>query len=173
MAKVIDFAKGLSFYTDSTKSAFFKDFKKNLSLLNVGYNDPCCPSKIAPLNLTISKALIENRVAVPANVTQTLTASPLSNGLITSTSAAATNLTLPTATLLATQLGAVQGTTFEFIVDNSAGASLVTLVLGTGIIVPTTVTITGSNILTVASGNVGIFRLYFKSATTAIIFRTS
>lgn len=173
MAKVIDLAKGLTFYTDSTKSVFFKEFKKNLSLLSVAFNDACCPSTIAPLNLTINKAIIENRVAVPANVTQTLTASPLSNGLITSTSAAATNLTLPTATLLAAQLGAGIGTTFDFIIDNSIGASIVTLALGTGIILPPTVVITGSNILTIAATSVGIFKLYFTSTTTAIIFRTS
>lgn len=124
-------------------------------------------------NLIFDKASVQNRVAVPANVTQTLTAEPLSNGLITSTSVAATSLTLPTATALATELGAVRGTSFDFIVDNSVGASVVTVVVNTGITVPGTVVVTGSNILTVAVGEVAVFRLVFVSTTAAKIFRLS
>ena len=173
MARVIDFPRNLTFYTSQQNSQFFKEVKRNLTALNVSFNDTCCPATIAPLNLTVPFAQVQNRTAVAANVTQTLTASPLSNGLITSTSVAPVSLTLPTATLLATQLGAVRGTTFEFVVDNSAGASVVTVVVGAGIAVPSTVVITGSNILTIAAANVGIFKLYFTSTTTAIIFKTS
>lgn len=105
-----------------------------------------------------------------ANATATLTAAQLANKYITSTSAAATTLTLPTATLLGTQLGAVKGTTFEFTVDNSGGANTVTVAVSTGITVATAV-ITGADTLTVASGKVGKFSLFFTSPTAALLSR--
>lgn len=92
------------------------------------------------------------------------------SGLITSTSAAAVTLTLPTATILGAKLGARQGMTKEFIVDNSAGANTATVAVATGITVITAV-VTGSDTLTVAAGAVGIFRLYFVSATVAKLSR--
>jgi len=110
---------------------------------------------------------------VAKNATATLTAAELGKGVITSTSAAATNLTLPTAVQVIGNLKAERGDKYDFTVDNSAGASLVTLVLSTGIVVPSTVVITGSNVLTIAAGQVGLFQLYFKSPTTATLFRKS
>lgn len=105
------------------------------------------------------------------NSTGTASALQLSGGVITSTSAAATTITLPTATLMATQIGAAQGTTFEFTIDNTAGASTVTIALGSGMTQLTT--ITGANTLTVPSGTagVGVWRLYFSSATACNISR--
>lgn len=200
--KVIDFPIGLPFHTTPAKSRFMKEFKVILDKLSVPYFDICCASGTSggstlritsggdfqsvssstptavginsgTTNLTLSKALVEKRTAVAANITQVLTAAPLSNGLITSTSAATVSLTLPTATLLATQLGAARGTTFEFIVDNSLGANIVTVVVGAGITVPGTIVITGSATLTVAVGEVGVFKLVFVSTTAAKLFRTS
>ena len=107
------------------------------------------------------------------NATATATAAQIHSGVITSTSAVATGITLPTATLLGTELKATQGESFQFVVDNSAGANIVTIIVGSGIVVPTTIVITGSATLTVAAGQVGIFKLYFKSATTATLFRIS
>lgn len=111
------------------------------------------------------------RKALAVNATATLTAAQVSNGLITSTSAAATSITLPTATILADQLQAKRGNDFSLIIDNSAGASTVTLVVNTGITAITAV-ITGGATLTVASGTVAYFRIYFTSITTAKIART-
>lgn len=105
------------------------------------------------------------------NATATITAAQLAGGLITSTSASAVTATLPTATALAAEIGAVQGTIFDFVVDNSAGANTVTVAVNTGITVGTQV-ITGGNTLTVSTANVvGYFRLIFTSDTAAILRR--
>lgn len=114
---------------------------------------------------------------VARNATITLTATDMLSGYITSTSAAATNLTTTTATLLATAMGATagvavaRGTAFEFSIDNTAGANTVTLVLDASIAITTPV-ITGTNTLTISVANgIGRFRLVFTSGTTAKIFR--
>jgi len=62
-----------------------------------------------------------SHVAVTANASATLTAAKVASGYITSTSAAATTLTLPTGTLLGTALGAAKGTVFDLYIDNTAG----------------------------------------------------
>lgn len=111
------------------------------------------------------------RKALAVDTTATLTASQVSKGLFTSTSAAAVSITLPTATVLADQLQAKRGNDFSLIVDNSAGASTVTLVVNTGITAITAV-LTGGATLTIAAGTVGYFRIYFTSTTTAKIART-
>lgn len=108
--------------------------------------------------------------AVALNATATITAAQLIKKYITSTSAAATSLTLPTAALLATALAAVRGTVLEFIVDNTAGANVVTIVASTGIVAGTAV-LTGGATLTVAAGQVGYFRIFFKTAAAALIYR--
>ena len=116
---------------------------------------------------------VRHSATVAVNVTGAITAANLAKGYVTSTSAAAVALTLPTATLLAAELGATQGTTFDFIVDNSAGANTVTVTVATGIAVATPA-ITGGATLTVSTANViGHFRLYFTSATTAVLSRVA
>jgi hypothetical protein len=119
--------------------------------------------------LTTGQILLQPHTLTAINSTATATSAQLHTGVITSTSGAATTITLPTATLLATELGAVQGTTFDFIIDNSAGANIVTLILGTGM--TALAVVTGSNTLTTAAGSTGYFRLYFKSTTTASFMR--
>lgn len=104
------------------------------------------------------------------NATGTLTAATLLSKVITSTSAAAVTGTLDTATNLGAALGAGQGTEFDFVVDNTAGANTFTVAVGTGITAITPV-ITGGATLTVAAGTAGKFKLYFKSATAAILIR--
>ena len=105
------------------------------------------------------------------NATATATADNIISGYITSTSAAVTIITLPTATAIATALGTVsRGTQLEFTVDNVSGAQTVTIVLGTGITAIAPV-ITGTNTLTVSIANIGRFRLVFTSATAAKIIR--
>jgi len=115
--------------------------------------------------------IVESHTATAKNITASVTAAELATGLITSTSAATVSLTLPTATELATALGAARGTSFEFIVDNSAGANTITVVVNTGITVNTPA-ITGGATLTVSTANsVAIFRVVFTSTTTAKILR--
>lgn len=123
------------------------------------------------------KAPIRKSTATAINATATVTATQLKGGLLTSTSEAAVTMTLPTATLIGTALNAEQGTTFDFYVDNTAGANTVTVAVGSGIVAAKQ-TGTGNTandvLLTVAASStvgVGLFRLYFKSATAAILYR--
>lgn len=128
--------------------------------------------KTAGAGIIIGKQIIRKHTTVAHNATlNPVPASSLLKGYITSTSAAAVTLTLDTATNLATGLGAVQGTVVDFYIDNSAGASTVTLAVNTGITAATPV-ITGGGTLTVSVANaVGIFRLVFTSATAAKLYR--
>ena len=110
------------------------------------------------------------------NASATATAAQVVSGYFTSTSAAATTITLPTASAIATQISGsngsiAQGTSLYFTVDNSTGANTVTVAVNTGVIIVPTVVVTGSNVLTVAKSSVGIFKLVFTSSTTAILFR--
>lgn len=105
------------------------------------------------------------------NVTGTITAANLLKRYITTTSAAAVSLTLPTATLLGAALGATRGDEFDFEIDNSAGANTLTVVVGTGIVAATPA-LTGGATLTVIAGTFGKFKIIFKDATNALIFRT-
>ncbi len=104
------------------------------------------------------------------NATGTITAANLVKKYITSTSAAAVTMTLPTATLLGTALAASRGTEMDFTVDNYAGANVVTVAVGAGITVPAAV-ITGADTLTVAAGTIGRFKIIFKTATAALLIR--
>ena len=114
---------------------------------------------------------VENHTAAAVNVTATATAAQVASGFITSTSAAAVALTLPTAAaLLAALPGCAAGSSFELLVDNSAGANTVTVTASASITAATAV-VTGGATLTVASGAVGIFKIVFTSATVAKIYR--
>lgn len=127
---------------------------------------------VTPLSsLTWSETPQKNHSAHAANVTATLTAAQLKKAYITSTSAAAVALTLPSAaSLLAALTGAAAGTWWDFAVDNSAGANTVTVTPSASITAATAV-ITGGATLTVLSGAVGLFRIYFSSGTVAKIYR--
>ena len=121
--------------------------------------------------------------ATAYNVTGTISAADLEKGYITSTSAAAVTLTMPTGTLLGAQLGATAGYTTHFIVDNTAGANTVTIAVGTNAVqsdwdnqvTAATATVTPAAItpLTVTSGTSGIaiFRIVFSSATAYVFTR--
>jgi hypothetical protein len=91
----------------------------------------------------------------------------VASGYITSTSAGATTITLPTAATMSVQLGAVAGQEYSFIVNNTAGASNVTIALGTGGTLSDAATITASAVafgrLVVAAGATGMakFTLMF------------
>ncbi len=87
------------------------------------------------------------------------------SGLIISLSPLATSITLPDAA----DFNTVQGITKTFTLDNSAGTHTVTLVVGTGI--TASGTLTGATTLTTTTGKIGVFQLYFTSATTALLTR--
>jgi hypothetical protein len=131
-------------------------------------------SSVTFTGTTTVKAPIVTNTATPVNVTGAITAAQLAGGLITSTSAAAVTATLPTAELLGVALGAVQGTVFKFIVDNTAGANIVTMQVNTGIVAAKQVGTTDAAddiLLTVAVGAIAAFEVVFSSATAAKLFR--
>jgi len=111
------------------------------------------------------------------NATATATAAEVATGYITSTSAAATTITLPTGTLLGAALGAVRGTVFDLYVDNTAGASTVTMAVATNGILSSAAADTPGSFgdLTIAAGATGIarFTLMFSSATAYTFSRTA
>jgi hypothetical protein len=111
------------------------------------------------------------------NATATATAAEVATGYITSTSAAATTITLPTGTLLGAALGATQGTVLDLYVDNTAGANTVTIAVAVnGVLSSAAVDTAGSfGDLTVASGVTGLarFTIMFSSATAYVFTRTA
>lgn len=127
---------------------------------------------LSPLN-----APLTTHTAAAINATATATAAQVATGYITSTSAAATTITLPTGTLLGAALGAVAGTVFELYVDNTAGANTVTMAVATNGIKSDAATTTAASFgqLTVASGATGLarFTLMFSSPTAYAFTRTA
>lgn len=111
------------------------------------------------------------------NATATATAAQVASGYITSTSAAATTITLPTGTLLGRALGAVKGTTLDLFIDNTAGASTVTVAVATNGILSTGAADTAGSFgdLTIAAGATGIGRytIMFSSPTAYVFTRTA
>lgn len=109
------------------------------------------------------------------NATGTATAAQVRTGYITSTSAAATTITLPTGTLLGAEIGASQGTVMDLYIDNTAGASTVTIAVATNGILSTGAADTAGSFgdLTVAAGVTGLacYRLMFASATAYVFTR--
>lgn len=118
---------------------------------------------------SVVNSIIVKDTPVAVNVTATLTAAQVLTGYITSTSAAAVTMTLPTGTLLGAALGAAQGTIFDLTIDNTAGANTVTVAVAVnGILSAAAVANAGSQgLLTIPSGVTGqaCFRLMFSSAT--------
>ena len=111
------------------------------------------------------------------NATATATAAQVATGYITSTSAAATTITLPTGTDLGTAIGATRGTVLDLFVDNTAGANTVTIAVATNGILSTAAADTSGSFgdLTIASGATGIgrFTIMFSSATAYVFTRTA
>jgi len=112
------------------------------------------------------------------NATATATATQVATGYITSTSAAATTITLPTGTLLGAALGATRGTVLDLYVDNTAGANTVTIAVATNGILSAAAAAgsgAGAGLLTVPSGVTGLarFTIMFSSATAYAFTRTA
>ena len=111
------------------------------------------------------------------NATGVATAAQVATGYITSTSAAPTTITLPTGTLLGAALGAVKGTVMDLYIDNTGGASTVTIAVATNGILSTAAADTAGSFgdLTIAAGATGIgrFTIMFSSATAYVFTRTA
>ena len=120
---------------------------------------------------------ITHATTVAINATATATAAQVAIGYITSTSVAATVITLPTGTLLGAALSAAKGTVFDLYIDNTGGASAVSIVAAVnGILSTAGVDTPGSfGDLTVAAGVTGLARytLMFSSATAYVFTRTA
>jgi len=125
---------------------------------------------------SLANPLVKHTAAA-INATAVATAAEVATGYITSTSAAATAITLPTGTLLGAALGAVAGTVHELYVDNTAGASAVTMVVAVNGILSDAAATTAASFgqLTVAAGVTGLarFTLMFSSATAYVFTRTA
>ena len=121
--------------------------------------------------------LVANPTVAAINATATATAAEVATGYITSTSAAVTTITLPTGTLLGAALGAARGTVFDLYVDNTAGASVVTMAVAVNGILSSGAADTPGSFgdLTIAAGATGIARytLMFASATAYVFTRTA
>ena len=111
------------------------------------------------------------------NATATATAAQVATGYITSTSALATTITLPTGTLLGKALGAVKGTSLDLYIDNTGGADVVTIAVATNGILSTAAADTAGSFgdLTVAAGVTGLgrFTIMFSSPTAYVFTRTA
>lgn len=119
--------------------------------------------------VTINGALElkKTSAAVSKSANYTLTAAEAASGYVAITgSTNNVTLTLPTATALATQLGATAGTTFDIILDATAATGT-----GIGLSVNTGITAVGSLTFTGSSTTYPGYRITFINATTALIVK--
>jgi hypothetical protein len=111
------------------------------------------------------------------NATGDASAAQVADGYITSTSAASTTITMPTGTALGNLLGASRGTVLDLFVDNTAGASTVTMAVNTNAILSSAAADTAGSFgdLTIAAGATGLARytIMFSSATAYVFTRTA
>lgn len=133
--------------------------------------------KTAGKGITLLKNTVQKRTLAALNSTGIVTAAMVNNGGITSTSAAGVTATLDAIATIVTQTGATAGTSVDFVIDNTGGASTVTLAVSAGIVVAKQTSSGDSavdQLLTVAASStigVGVFRLYFQSTSAAVLFR--
>jgi hypothetical protein len=131
-------------------------------------------------NLTTSNLVFTDQnhpTTAAINATAVATAAQVATGYITSTSAAATTITLPTGTLLGAAIGAAKGTVLDLYIDNTGGASTVTIAVATNGILSTAAADSATSFgdLTVAAGATGLarFTIMFSSATAYVFTRTA
>lgn len=119
----------------------------------------------------------DHPVTAAINATGTATAAQVVTGYITSTSAAATTITLPTGTLLGTALAATKGTVMDLYIDNTGGASSVTVAAAVNGVLSSAAADTPGSFgdLTIAAGATGLarFTIMFSSPTTYVFTRTA
>jgi len=120
---------------------------------------------------------IRRNTPTAINSTATATEAQVLTGFITSTSEAATTITLPTGTLLGAALGATAGTVLDLWISNTAGANTVTVAVAVNGILNASATANSATfgLLTVPSGvtGQGRFTLSFSSATAYSFSRTA
>lgn len=135
------------------------------------------PMKLTGSLRTKLPAVLGHGKTSAINSTGTATAAQVATGYITSTSGAATTITLPTGTLLGAALGASKGTTLDLYVDNTGGANTVTMAVATNGILSDAASTTAASFgqLTVAAGATGIgrFSITFSSATAYVFTRSA
>jgi len=112
------------------------------------------------------------------NATATATAAQVATGYITTTSATAVTITLPTGTDLGTAISATKGTVLDLYIDNTASTSsgVVTIAVATNGILSAAAAAgsgAGAGLLTVPIGvtGIGCFRIMFSSATAYVFSR--
>lgn len=129
------------------------------------------------INPRLDNAIGTHLSPAAINATATATAGEVAGGYITSTSAAPTTITLPTGTLLGAALNAVKGTVHDLFIDNTGGASTVTIAVAVNGILSTAAADTAGSFgdLTVASGVTGLARytIMFSSPTAYCFTRTA
>jgi hypothetical protein len=148
--------------------------------VNATFGAATSVTTLAATNVTATNLVFTDQnhpTTAAINATATATASQVATGYITSTSAAATTITLPTGTDLGTAIGATRGTVLELYVDNTAGANTVTMAVATNGILSSAAADTAGSFgdLTIASGATGIgrFTIMFSSATAYVFTRTA
>ena len=107
-----------------------------------------------------------------ANATVTLTTDQVRSGYITSTSAAGTTLTLPLATDIIADMGLGAGDSFDLMIDNTAGASTVTVAVNTGVTQLVIVPDGGAGELTIAASatvGMGVFKFMVPIDAAGVI----
>lgn len=111
------------------------------------------------------------------NATGTASAAQVADGYITSTSAAATTITMPTGTALGAAVNASRGTVLDLFIDNTAGANTVTMAVNTNAILSSAAADTAGSFgdLTIAAGATGLARytIMFSSPTAYVFTRTA
>lgn len=154
-------------YSDSTASSNI------LGAVRVGSTSTIATG----VTLQVDGPLIQAHTPTAINSSATATSTQVVTGYITSTSAAPTTITLPTGTSLGGLLGATQGTIHDLYIDNTNGASTVTIAVNTNAVLSADAVANGASagLLTVPIGATGIacFRLMFTSATTYAFTRTA
>jgi len=131
------------------------------------YSTASTPAQVSAL---VSSTAVNVPVATNYTANATVTASELNGGLLNVTSGTLT-LTLPTTSLIATQIGADAGSVLEFSVKNSGSGGTVTIAVGSGM---TASDFPGTNTLTrTVSATVGIarYRIHFLSSTVSTLTR--
>ena len=143
---------------------------------------------VAYNGLNTKNAISEGHASKTAvNATATLTAAQIDNGYITCKSTSAVTMTMPTGTLLGAYIGATQGTTLDFYIDNTASSSSGVVTMAAGVngvdsawdvqLRAATASVTPATVepFTVPVGVTGLacFKVMFSSATAYVFSRVA
>lgn len=165
-------ADGESGYTTGSYFTLTTGVLGGTSFVNEGSSTSCA------FRAAMTGGVMRPVSSAAINTTGTATAAQVATGYLTSTSAATVTITLPTGTLLGAALGATAGTVFNLIIDNTAGANVVTVAVAVNGVLSDGAVTAGAvafGDLTIASGVTGIarFTIMFSSATAYAFSRTA